>query len=193
MLKTLFRISILIGCFSFAVRAATAQEIVHALIGTVSAINANDKTITVNTDDGSDGTFHFMEDPHTPIKFDKGLRSESTAATDFKTQDARVIVYYFGAGGGRTVVALKALGAGPFTKFSGTVVKYDKKEHSLSVQDQTGAIQSFTVASSTIAETDEGASEGLKFDPHKGQRVNVAATGAAGSQAAVYINGALGF
>jgi len=192
MLKSLFKISMLVGCFSLASRVATAQEIVHALSGTISSIDAGEKTITIATDDGSDGTFHLMADPHTPLKFDRSIRNEATAAGDFKTQGAHVVVYYFGAGGGRTVVALKDLGAGPFTATSGTVVKFDKKEHSLTVKDQTGANQSFNVTSSTIAETDEGATEGLRFDPRKGEKVIVAAAQANGSPTAVFINGALG-
>jgi hypothetical protein len=193
MLKTLFKISMLVGCLALASRAATAQEIVHALSGTLSSIDAGAKTITIATDDGSDGTFHLLANPRTPLNFDKGIRSEATAAGDFKTQGAHVVVYYFGAGSGRTVVALKDLGAGPFTTTSGTVVKFDKKEHSLTVKDQAGANQSFSVAPGTIAETDQGAIEGLKFDPRKGEKVIVAAAQASSGSTAVFINGALGF
>jgi hypothetical protein len=193
MLKSLVKILMLVGCLALASRVATAQEIVHALTGTVSSIDAGAKTIEIATDDGSDGTFHFMADPHTPLKFDRGIRNDATAAGDFKTQGAHVVVYYFGAGGGRTVVALKDVGAGPFTATSGTVVKFDKKEHSLTIKDQSGATQSFNVASSTIAETDEGATEGIKFDPRKGEKVIVAAAQASGGPTAVFINGALGF
>jgi hypothetical protein len=193
MLKSSLKILMLVGCLALASRAATAQEIVHALSGTVSSIDAGAKTIEIATDDGSDGTFHFMADPHTPLKFDKGMRSEATAAGDFKTQGAHVVVYYYGAGGGRTVVAIKDLGTGPFTATSGIVVKFDKKEHSLTVKDQSGATTSFNVTASTIAETDEGATAGLKFDPRKGEKVIVAAAQASGSPTAVFINGALGF
>jgi hypothetical protein len=190
MLKTFFRISILVGCFSLASRAATAQEIVHALTGTVSSIDAAAKTITVATDDGSDGKFNDMTDSRTQMKFDKGLRADATAADDFKQQGAHVIVYYFG-GGGRTVVALKSIGPGPFTTTTGTVVKFDKKEHSLSIQDQTGATQSFSVTTSTIAETDQGVTAGLKFDPRKGLRVIIVSSSANGTSTAVFINGGL--
>lgn len=192
MLKMLVRIPLLVGCLSLASLAATAQEIVHALTGTVSAIDADAKTITVATDDGSDGTFHYLTDSHASMKFDKAMRTDATAPGDFKQQGAQVIVYYFGTGGGRTVVAVKSLGAGPFTTTSGTVVKYDKKEHSLVVKDQSGATQSFNITASTIAETDAGVTEGLKFDPRRDEKVIVSSTGSGGSSTAVFINGALG-
>jgi hypothetical protein len=190
MLKTFFRVSMLVGCFSLASYAARAQEIIHALTGTVSSIDADAKTITVATDDGSDGTFHELTDSRTQMKFDKGLRADATAAEDFKQQGAHVIVYYFG-GGERTVVAIKGIGTGPFTTTTGTVVKFDKKEHSLSIQDKTGAIQSFNVTASTIAETDGGVAAGLKFDPRKGLRIIVVSASANGSATAVFINGGL--
>jgi hypothetical protein len=190
MLKTFFRISMLVGCFSLASRAATAQEIVHALTGTVSSIDADAKTITIATDDGSDGTFHDLTDSRALMKFDKGMRADATAAADFKQQGAHVVVYYFG-GGGRTVVALKIIGPGPFITTTGTVVKFDKKEHSLSILDQTGAVQSFSVAASTIAETDQGVTGGLKFDPRKGLKIIIVSTSANGSATAVFINGGI--
>jgi hypothetical protein len=190
MLKALFRISMLVACFSLASHAATAQEIVHALTGTVSSIDADAKTITVATDDGSDVKFIDLTDSRASMKFDKNIRADATAAGDFKQQGAHVIVYYFG-GGERTVVALKGIGTGPFTTTTGTVVKFDKKEHTLSIQDKTGATQSFSVTAGTIAETDGGVTGGLKFDPRKGLRIIIVSSSANGSSTAVFINGGL--
>jgi hypothetical protein len=132
-----------------------------------------------------------MTGSRTSIEFDKNIRTEATAADEFKKKGARVIVFYYGAGDVRTVVAIKSLGEGPFTKDSGTVVKFDKKEHSLTIKDSSGAIESFKITSSTVADTDAGAAEGLKFDPHKGESVRVIATQTDGSLTALFINGAL--
>ncbi len=51
-----------------------------------------------------------------------------------------MIVYYYGVGTVRTVVALRSLGPGPLTKSRGTVVKFDKGDHPLSIKNQSGAI-----------------------------------------------------
>jgi hypothetical protein len=191
MSRALLRIVLLAGCFSLVSLAATAQEVVHALTGIVNNINSAAKTIAVITDDGSDGIFQDMTGSRTSIEFDKNIRTEATAADEFKKKGARVIVFYYGAGDVRTVVAIKSLGEGPFTKDSGTVVKFDKKEHSLTIKDSSGAIESFKITSSTVADTDAGAAEGLKFDPHKGESVRVIATQTDGSLTALFINGAL--
>src|SRR5271156_1414485 len=108
------RISILIACLSVFSLAAGAQEIVHALVGTVNHVDLPGKTITVVTEDGSDGTFRDLTDSHTSLAFDKNLRSETSSPGEFTKGGERTIIFYYGVGIPRTVVALKSLGPGPF-------------------------------------------------------------------------------
>ena len=184
MQKTIF----LVGCLSFACGSGLAQEVVHALSGTVNNVNLAARTITVITDDGSGGTFKAMTDSKTPVEFDKTLRADAIAAETFKKKETRVIVYYFGEGDVRTAVALRDLGPGPFTKSSGTVVKFEKGDHSLSIKDQAGLVESFKVTRSTVADTGSGAVDGLKFEPGKGDQVQVISAGANGSATALFVD-----
>jgi len=176
------------GCFSLAAVCATAQEVVHALTGTVNNINLTARTITVITDDGSDGTFKDLTNPKAAIEFDKDIRTDATAADEFQKTGVHVIVYYYGFGTVRTVVALRSLGSGPFTKSNGSVVKFEKGEHSVSIKDQSGAIESFKITRGTVAETGIGAVDGLKFEPGKGEQLTVISTGVNGSATALFIN-----
>jgi hypothetical protein len=188
MLKGILKTLVIVGCVSAASVLASAQQVVHALSGTVNNINLPSKTITVITDDGSAGTFEAMKDSKTPIEFDKTLRADATAADAFKAQGTRVIVYYFGYSAVRTAVALRDLGPGPFTKTSGTVVEVEKGEHSFSIKDQAGAVESFKVTRSTVADTGSGAVEGLKFEPGKGDQVQVISTVGNGGATALFVN-----
>jgi hypothetical protein len=61
-----------------------AQEMVHPLAGTVSAIDASGKTITVNTDDGSQGLFKDSTNTKVDIDFNKDLRAQTTLTTLFQ-------------------------------------------------------------------------------------------------------------
>jgi hypothetical protein len=88
----------------------------------------------------------------------------------------------------RTVVALRDLGPGPFTKCSGTVVKFEKGEHSVSIKNQAGAVESFKVTRSTVADTGSGAVDGLNFEPGKGDQVQVISTGANGIATALFVD-----
>lgn len=188
MQRWILRTCILAGCFSLASLSATAQEVVHALVGTVISISPAAKTVTVKTDDGSNGVFKDMTNSNTKIEFDKSIRSDATAADEFKKSGARAIIYYFGIGDMRTVVALRSLGPGPFTKSSGTVVDFDDGKHSFSIKNSSGAVESFQITSTTVVETGMGAKEGFYFQPGKGDQVRVNATVINGSTTALFIN-----
>src|SRR5215469_8157863 len=130
--------TVLCGCVfagSLGSIAAPAQQVVHALTGTVSQV-----------DDRS------------------------------KTKGAYVIVFYYGDNDDRAAVALKNLGAGPFTSTEGAVVKFESKAHSISIKDSAGAVQTFKITDQTVAEGYMGAVDGYKFQPQKGDQVRVVAT-----------------
>ena len=120
MLKTFLRISILAGFLIMLEHPAAAQEIVHALTGTVSAIDPSQKTITVFQDGSSKTTFRVMSSSKARISFNKTIRDESASAEQFKKNGAYVILFYFGMDQNRTAVALKNLGQGPFFSTKGT-------------------------------------------------------------------------
>lgn len=102
-----FKVCLLIGCLLVATHAATAQEVVHALCGTVISINEAAKTITVSTDDGSEGLFKDFTESNVSLDFDKRIRAETTSAQAFTKNGVRAIVFYFGDRDVRTVVALQ--------------------------------------------------------------------------------------
>ena len=164
-----------------------AQEVIHALTGTVSAINSAQKTITVYEDNGSRGVFQDMANPKTRVSFDKRIASESTSATVFDKSGAYVIVFYYGDTDNPTVVALKSLGSGPFTSTAGTVTHYDGHAHTLTVQDKSGAAQTFKVSDSTVAEGSAGAVGGLKLPVEQGDHVRVVSTVVEGSPTALFV------
>lgn len=187
MLRCMVNTGILVGCISLTTVAVTAQEVVHALSGTISTVNSTAKTITVITDDGSGGTFKDMTDSKTPMEFEKGLRAGSTTATAFKDKQGRVIVFYFGDGVVRTAVALRDIGPGPFDVTTGVVTAFDKKTHSFSIKAKAGTEESFKIISRTVADTGSGAAEGFKFEANKGEQVRVVSTNQKGVQTAVFI------
>ena len=162
------------GCLGFAV-PATAQQVVHALTGTVSSINSANKTISVFQDNGIQGEFSDGTDSKTRLSIDKKVSLDTTAAEVFKKTDAYVVVLYYGGDSDRTVVALKNLGSGPFTSATGTVVKFEGK-HTIQVIDSSGATQSFKISQDTIGEGYMGAVDGYKFQVQKGDKVRIVAS-----------------
>jgi hypothetical protein len=188
MQRGLLRCSFVAACFFFASLSLTAQEVVHALAGTVTTIDPTAKTITVKAEDGSVGLFKEMTDPNTPIDFNAKFRRDATAADEFNENGVRVIVYYIGNGDIRTAVALRSLGAGPFTVTNGEVVSFEKGKHFFSVINSSGTVESFKITTDTVVEGPLGAQEGSTFRPANGDRVRVTAAIENGTLAALFIN-----
>jgi hypothetical protein len=187
MMKGNLKAGILTACFLFVSLSTTAQEVVHALTGSVVSIEASAKTIGVYTDSHSESTFKDMTNPNTPINFDKNIRTIATSADSFNTKGAYVIVFYYGGGDERTAVALRGLGPGPFSQDIGTIVKIEGRK-SISVADGSGSIKSFKLTSNTVAETDYGAVIGSKYQPHQGDKIRVTASVVNGNEVALFIN-----
>jgi hypothetical protein len=188
MLRRLVSTCVIAVCVLSFSAASGAQEIIHALTGTVASVNNAEKTISVMQDNGSSREFGLMTNPKTRIAFDKRIEAESTAAGSFNKEGAYVIVfYYYGQADARTAVAVKSLGTGPFSSIEGTVTKFDNHAHSISVQDGTGAVQTFKLDAQTVAESNTGAVAGDRFHADKGDHVRIVSVGADGSATAVFV------
>jgi len=186
MLGALMR-TCLFGCLLCVSVPLTAQEVVHAMTGTVSAINNAAKTITVFQDNGSKGVFSVMSNPKTQIEFDKKIEAGTIAASAFNKSGAYVIVFYFGDIESPTVAAFKSLGTGPFTSIVGKVEKFENKSHSISVADDSGKVQTFRIGADTVAETISGVEAGLKFHAQAGDQVRVVGATVDGNPTAMFL------
>jgi hypothetical protein len=158
---------------------------IHALAGTVDNVDQKSGTIAINTDDGSRGNFKAAS--KLPNALDKSLRADVVPAAEFTSKSEHVIVYYTGDSEVRTAVAVEDLGKASLEKDTGTVVRFDKHAHTLTIKNDKGTEISFHIAPKTVAETSTGAVEGYKFDLDKGESVRVTATGASGDQTALFI------
>lgn len=186
-MKQFLCLCVLVGSVLLPAHQALAQEIVHALSGTVSSINSANNTITVFLDSGSPATFKMMSSPKTRIAFDEKIADQVTAAKDFQSKGSYVIVFYFGTEENRTAVALKALGTGPFSSITGEVTKWDGHDHELTLRDGTGAEHSFKIDAQTVAETYLGAVNGTKFDADKGEQVRLVSSVKSGKPTVLFI------
>jgi hypothetical protein len=188
MSRGILNVCFLAGCLLLACLSAAAQQVIHALVGTVSSVDSTAKTITIVTDDGSEDRFNEMLNSRGKIVFDKSARTDAAAAAAFMKTGEHVLVYYFGFGIQRTVVALRSLGPGPFITSAGTVVGLDRKAHALSIKDQSGQVESFQIASDAAVDTSMGAEGAVDFRPAKNDSVRVTAAVVNGNKTAVFIS-----
>jgi hypothetical protein len=186
MLRKILKTGALAGWFSFAISGAGAQEIIHAYAGTVSAVDAVSRTITVALADSSQEIFNDTADAKSSALLNKKMR-DGVVAVSSVGKGAYVIVYYFSSGKDHIAVGLRNLGPGPFIEEIGTVFKRD--DHSIAIRGKSGAVETFNVNPGTVAETSVGAVGGLKFQPEKGDHIRITATAAKGSADAQFIDG----
>ena len=187
MQKRILLVAIVLAWLSFGSRICVAQEVVHALTGTVSATNPTAHTITVKTDDGSEGLFKVMGATQAKISLDKGIEAQTKPADQFTTVGSYVIVYFFGDGDVRTAVAVKDLGAAPVQRCIGTVTKFDRHHHLLTLKDNAGQTEEITVDENTSVDTTDGVVQGLKYEANKGDQVRVIRAAANGQNTALFI------
>jgi hypothetical protein len=187
MKKLTLRVCFLALGFCLSGLVVSAQEIVHALAGTVTAVDSARKTITVTTDDGSEGIFKDATGSDRSIEFSKIIRAETTPAADFKASGMRAIVFYYGMGSQRIVVAMRSLGAGPFERTTGSLVSFNRGTHTLTIQKPSGEKETFHIDAQSIAETSTGAAEGDKLDASSGDKLRVTSAIVNGVKTALFI------
>lgn len=166
---------------------ACAQMTVHATAGTLKAVDAAAKTLSVAEDDGSSTAYQTVEAKGTKIDFDPQMRSKTTPAADYSKVGSHVVVFYYGYGNGITAVSVKPLGDGPFTTVKGTVVKFDKGKRMLTVKTDTG-VSEIHIDDGAVIDTGDGVKLGTHFDPHHNDPVVVTcAASATGDKVGLFV------
>lgn len=186
MLKAFVYGAVFTGCVAALSLSSGAQQIIHALTGTVASIDEAAKTITVFQDNGSKGVFQELENPKKArVSFDKKIAAGTTSVDEFNKKGAYAIVFYFGDGDSRTAVALKSLGDGPFASTTGALKKISSRE--VVVEDKSGVLQTFQIEPTTVAEGGLGAIQAEKFDVQKGDQVRVVSSSVDGKPTALFL------
>jgi hypothetical protein len=185
--KSLACFSFLGCCLSIASATSSAQEVVHALAGKVVAVNAKASTFLLAPDDGTDGSFRLPSASRTPVDFDKTVKSETTPASSFTKTGSEIVLFYDGYGNERTALAVQDLGNAPLDKSAGTVAKFNRHEHLLTIKTDAGATASFHIDDKTVAETSDGVEVGDKFSPEKGRQIRVVAAKSSGVETALFV------
>ena len=186
MRRALVNACVLAGCVVSLSISLSAQQVVHALTGTVSSINKTGETVAVLQDVGGDGVFQNPSNPKSHVILDKKIEPGTVTADAFKDSGAYVIVFYYGGSDNRTVVAFKNLGSGPFSSTAGKVMKFERAR-SISIQDDSGAVQTFKINPDSVAESYGGAVDGTKFQAQGGDKVRIVSAVVGGSPTVLFI------
>jgi hypothetical protein len=186
-MKFILNSTLIAACLLAATSVMHAQERIYAVSGTVTSVNSKIQMTEADTDDGTAGHFRWIKTPGTTIDFNKNVNADATPAEKFTSKGDHAILYYFGEGDVRTLVAVRDLGAGPVEVTTGSVVKLNRKERLLTIKKTSGAEASFHLDPKTVVGTPDGVMEDLKFDLNKGDSVRVTSAQANGSDTALLV------
>jgi len=188
MFRALVKSCFLTACVVSLPFSLAAQQVVHALTGTVSSIDKATHSIAVLQDVGGSNVFQDLTDSKTHFDFDKKVQAGTIAADAFNANGAYVIVFYIGMSENRTAVAFKNLGSGPFSSATGTIKKIERGR-SITVQDESGAMQTFKITPETVAESYMGVVDGTRFQAQSGDKVRIVSNVVGGAPTALFIRG----
>jgi len=165
---------------------AGAQMVVHAVSGMVKAVNPDSKTMDVTADNGD--TSQFKLPSKAKVTLDKSLQSDAVIASNFQHVGNYVVVYYYGYGNDRTVVAVKDLGAGPLQSIEGTVFSFDKHDRTMTVKDDGGKSQTIALNDQMVVDVGTNVTSGRGYAPHAGYHVIVTYAQAGDKNSAVFVH-----
>src|SRR6202051_4008326 len=175
-MKKLF--SLVIMTAFFAVMVVAADDVVTAVHGTVTKLDAASKTIVVKTKDGTEQTIHFVD----KTTVTGGAAAETGAKDTFRgvKEGSEVVAHFTVNGTEKTAVEVDKVGKGGYKSVEGTVTKIGEGGKTITVKAADGTERTFEVAGhgTKVAAVDTG--KGTE----KGAKVTVYYTESAGKKVA---------
>ena len=125
----------------FVLPAAYAQDLVHAVEGTVKKVDTTTKTIVVKTKDGVDHAFHFTD--RTAVHATADV-AEGTKDTFHGVKEGTdVVVHYTGKGADRTADEIDHVGKDGLQVGHGTITSIDRGARTMTVKTTNGAEETY--------------------------------------------------
>jgi preprotein translocase subunit YajC len=162
----------------FLLPAHADEDVVTAIHGTITKVDAAAKTIAVKTADGTEHTFHFVA--KTTVH---GARAAATGAKDSfhgLTEGSEVVAHYTAKGAEETAVEVDKVGKGGLHAVDGTVTHVSEDGKTVVVKAADGTEHTFQVVGHDTADAAKDIGKGAD----KTAKVTVYYTEAAGKKIA---------
>jgi hypothetical protein len=161
--------------------AYAADDVSHAVDGTVKKIDSTGKTVVVETKDGADHTFHYTSN----VVVD-GANDTKKGAIDSAhgvEEGSHVVVHYTTVGGKDTAHEVDKLGDDGLKATEGTVDHIDRGAKTIAVKTADGSEQTFHLTDRAAKDTGEDVGKGVD----KSAKVTVYYTEKAGVKTAHFV------
>jgi hypothetical protein len=158
-----------------------AQDVVHAVDGTVKKVDSGTKTVVIETKDGTEHTFHYASDG--TVDGAKDTEKGTVDAAHGVGEGTKVAVHYTTVGGKDTVHEIDKIGDDGMKTSEGTVTHIDKGAKTVAVKTADGTVDTFHLTDRAAKDTGKGIAEGTE----KSAKVTVYYTEKAGVKTAHFI------
>src|SRR5271154_1073678 len=115
-----------------------ADDVVHAVDGTVERVETGTKTVVVKTADGTEHTFHYVGD----VTVD-GSKDAAKGTVKGVTVGSKVAVHYTAEGTKETAHELDNIGDDGLKATDGTVTHVDRGAKTIAVKTDDGSVDTF--------------------------------------------------
>jgi hypothetical protein len=178
MIKTLAMVGALALATSLSL---AAQDVVHAVDGTVKKVDAGTKTIVVEAKDGTEHTFHYASD--VTVDGAKDTKKGTVDAAHGVEEGSKVAVHYTVVGGKETAHEIDKIGDDGLKATDGTVSHIDRGAKTIAVKTADGSEQTFRLTDRAAKDTGKDVAEGAD----KSAKVTVYYTEKAGVKTAHFV------
>jgi hypothetical protein len=161
--------------------ALRAQDVVHAVEGTVKKVDSGSKTLVVDAKDGTEHTFHYTSDA-VIHGADDTKKATVDGLGDVK-EGSKVAVHYTVVGGKETTHEIDKLGDDGLKATEGTVTGIDRGAKTVAVKTADGTVETFRLTDRAAKDTGKDVAAGTE----KAAKVTVYYTEKAGVKTAHFV------
>jgi len=161
-MKKLLSIAVLAAFF--AVMVVAADDVVSAVHGVVTKVDAAAKTVVVKTKDGTEHTIHFVD--KTTVRGGEAVETGAKDTFHGVKEGSEVVARYTVKGTEKTAVEVDKVGKDGYKSVEGTVTKVGEGGKTITVKAADGTEHTFEVAGHgtkvAAVDTAKGAEKGAK-------------------------------
>ena len=175
MIKTIALVSALALSTSLGL---AADAVVHAVDGTVEKVDTGTKTVVVKSADGTEHTFHYLDDVTV-----HGSKDAAKGTVNGVKEGSKVAVHYTADGSKETAHEFDNIGDDGLKATEGTVTHVDRGAKIIAVKTADGSEQTFHFTADAAKDTGEDIGKGTD----KSAKVTVYYTERAGVKTAHFV------
>jgi phage baseplate assembly protein gpV len=167
-MRTLFVTFLLVLVGIIALPAFALQ---HATEGVITRVDSAAKQVAVKTADGTEEVFHFTE--KTALHAAKGAKTGAVDTYLAGKEGTHVVVRYTGEGADKAATGIDDFGKDTVKVSKGTITKFDKASHTITVKAEDGSEQTYHVAKDATIDTAHGVIKRSEYAAKKGENASV--------------------